>query len=53
MSATGDHAAARARLAQVQLDAEDVLTFQLSGGSTGVPKIIPRFHGDYLGQAEG
>lgn len=31
----------------------DVLTFQLSGGSTGVPKIIPRFHGEYLGQANG
>lgn len=30
----------------------DVLTFQLSGGSTGVPKIIPRFHSEYLGQAQ-
>lgn len=29
----------------------DVLTFQLSGGSTGLPKIIPRFHGEYLGQS--
>lgn len=51
--AGGDIETARARLAQVALDPEDVLTFQLSGGSTGVPKIIPRFHGEYLGQAEG
>ena len=29
----------------------DVATFQLSGGTTGVPKIIPRFHGEYLGYA--
>lgn len=29
----------------------DVLTFQLSGGSTGIPKIIPRLHGEYIGQA--
>ncbi|NYT67610.1 AMP-binding protein [Pusillimonas noertemannii] len=28
---------------------EDVVAFQLSGGSTGVPKIIPRFHAEYLG----
>ena len=27
----------------------DVAMFQLSGGSTGVPKIIPRMHGEYLG----
>jgi pyochelin biosynthesis protein PchD len=29
----------------------DVVTFQLSGGTTGVPKIIPRFHAEYLGSA--
>lgn len=29
----------------------DVVTFQLSGGTTGTPKIIPRFHGEYLGYA--
>jgi non-ribosomal peptide synthetase component E (peptide arylation enzyme) len=28
---------------------EDVAVLQLSGGSTGVPKIIPRFHGEYMG----
>jgi non-ribosomal peptide synthetase component E (peptide arylation enzyme) len=26
----------------------DVMSFQLSGGTTGVPKIIPRFHGEYI-----
>ncbi|AJG22277.1 AMP-binding protein [Cupriavidus basilensis] len=26
---------------------EDVVAFQLSGGSTGVPKVIPRFHAEY------
>jgi salicylate---[aryl-carrier protein] ligase len=30
---------------------EDVLCFQLSGGTTGIPKIIPRFHAEYLGQS--
>ena len=28
-----------------------MLTFQLSGGTTGVPKIIPRFHAEYMGSA--
>jgi non-ribosomal peptide synthetase component E (peptide arylation enzyme) len=42
---------ARARLASVPLGPEDVLSFQLSGGTTGLPKIIPRFHAEYLGHA--
>lgn len=42
---------ARERLAEVSIGLEDVLCFQLSGGTTGVPKIIPRFHAEYLGQA--
>ena len=42
---------ARKKLADVSIGVEDVLTFQLSGGTTGVPKIIPRFHGEYMGQA--
>ena len=29
----------------------DVAVFQLSGGSTGIPKIIPRMHAEYLGSA--
>jgi non-ribosomal peptide synthetase component E (peptide arylation enzyme) len=42
---------AQQKLSGVSVDIEDVLTFQLSGGTTGVPKIIPRFHGEYMGQA--
>lgn len=30
-------------------DPQDVILFQLSGGSTGLPKIIPRMHAEYLG----
>ena len=30
----------------------DLAAFQLSGGTTGVPKIIPRFHAEYLGYAD-
>ncbi|WP_322062037.1 AMP-binding protein [Paraburkholderia sp. J63] len=43
----GDEAAA-ARLAEVTLDPFQVAVFQLSGGTTGVPKIIPRFNNEYL-----
>lgn len=43
--------AARAALAKTRIGPEDVLTFQLSGGTTGVPKIIPRFHAEYMGSA--
>lgn len=39
---------AEARLAKVELDPFQVAVFQLSGGTTGVPKIIPRFHNEYL-----
>ncbi len=46
-------AAARRRLADLPLGPQDVLSFQLSGGTTGVPKIIPRFHAEYLGHAAG
>jgi pyochelin biosynthesis protein PchD len=44
-------AEARKRLTQVNLGAGDILSFQLSGGTTGVPKIIPRFHAEYLGHS--
>lgn len=40
---------ARARLADIALGPSDVMMFQLSGGTTGVPKVIPRLHGEYLG----
>lgn len=39
---------ARGVLAGVDLDPWQVAIFQLSGGTTGVPKIIPRFHNEYL-----
>jgi pyochelin biosynthesis protein PchD len=42
---------ARERLAKLQLGPGDVLSFQLSGGTTGIPKIIPRFHAEYLGHS--
>lgn len=44
---------ARKALAGVPVGTSDVLSFQLSGGSTGLPKIIPRFHGEYLGHSLG
>ncbi len=40
---------ARARLKHIALGPADVMMFQLSGGTTGVPKVIPRLHGEYLG----
>jgi non-ribosomal peptide synthetase component E (peptide arylation enzyme) len=43
---------ARKCLAAVKIGAEDCFVFQLSGGSTGVPKIIPRFHGEYLAHCD-
>ncbi|MBP6705765.1 MAG: AMP-binding protein [Achromobacter sp.] len=59
----GAHAAMQALIDAMPLDeatallarqgpgCEDVLSFQLSGGTTGMPKIIPRFHAEYLGHA--
>jgi non-ribosomal peptide synthetase component E (peptide arylation enzyme) len=40
---------AREVLAGVPVSLADVLMFQLSGGTTNIPKIIPRFHGEFLG----
>ena len=34
-------------LAEVQIDPVDPAIFQLSGGTTGIPKLIPRTHNDY------
>lgn len=39
---------AREILAGVKLDPFQAAVFQLSGGTTGVPKIIPRFQSEYL-----
>ena len=35
-------------LARLRPRADDLAVFQLSGGSTGLPKVIPRTHDDYL-----
>jgi 2,3-dihydroxybenzoate-AMP ligase len=39
---------ARKRVLAIPRDPYQVGLFQLSGGTTGVPKIIPRFTGDYV-----
>jgi 2,3-dihydroxybenzoate-AMP ligase len=41
--------AARTIVEDIQrgLDPDDVAVFQLSGGTTGVPKVIPRLHAEY------
>jgi 2,3-dihydroxybenzoate-AMP ligase len=35
------------RLLEIRIDPTDPCIFQLSGGTTGVPKLIPRTHNDY------
>ena len=35
------------RLAEIRIDPMDPCIFQLSGGTTGIPKLIPRTHNDY------
>jgi 2,3-dihydroxybenzoate-AMP ligase len=35
-------------LQMITIDPEDPAVFQLSGGTTGIPKLIPRSHNDYL-----
>jgi 2,3-dihydroxybenzoate-AMP ligase len=37
----------RSRLAAISIDPCDPCIFQLSGGTTGIPKLIPRSHNDY------
>lgn len=46
-----DEAAAFVKRNVAALDPFQVAVFQLSGGSTGVPKIIPRLQNDYLANA--
>ncbi|MBV9482399.1 MAG: AMP-binding protein [Acidobacteria bacterium] len=36
-----------ARLSEIKIDPDDPAVFQLSGGTTGIPKLIPRTHNDY------
>ena len=40
--------ASAADLESVAIDPDEPAVFQLSGGTTGVPKIIPRTHNDYV-----
>ena len=42
-----DPSADRARLDALAPDSRDVAVFLLSGGTTGLPKLIPRTHDDY------
>jgi 2,3-dihydroxybenzoate-AMP ligase len=35
------------RLSEIMIDPTDPAVFQLSGGTTGIPKLIPRTHNDY------
>lgn len=49
---SGDPAAARARWDTDQPAASDVAVFLLSGGTTGIPKLIPRSHDDYAYNAQ-
>jgi len=35
------------RLSEINIDPTDPAVFQLSGGTTGIPKLIPRTHNDY------
>jgi 2,3-dihydroxybenzoate---[aryl-carrier protein] ligase len=35
-------------LDKISIDSEDPALFQLSGGTTGIPKLIPRTHNDYV-----
>ena len=37
----------RSRLSEIRIEPTDPCIFQLSGGTTGIPKLIPRTHNDY------
>ena len=37
----------RSELQRIKIDPTDPCIFQLSGGTTGIPKLIPRTHNDY------
>ena len=37
----------KSELVKIRIDPDDPCVFQLSGGTTGIPKLIPRTHNDY------
>ncbi len=43
---------ARAMIEELHISPEDVVAFQLSGGTTGIPKVIPRFNAEYIHNSE-
>jgi 2,3-dihydroxybenzoate-AMP ligase len=49
LGAGTDPGVARKLVEEIQrgIDPDDVAVFQLSGGTTGVPKVIPRLHAEY------
>lgn len=47
VASSGGGARERVDVIQAAIDPEDVAVFQLSGGTTGVPKVIPRAHAEY------
>ena len=53
LAAAEDADEARATVAAIRakLDPYQVAIFQLSGGTSGTPKIIPRFHNEYVNSA--
>ncbi|MGV8873509.1 MAG: (2,3-dihydroxybenzoyl)adenylate synthase [Rhodococcus sp. (in: high G+C Gram-positive bacteria)] len=47
----GERARAMVEAIESETAPEDVVAFQLSGGTTGVPKVIPRIHAEYWNNA--
>ncbi|HMD22877.1 MAG TPA: AMP-binding protein [Streptosporangiaceae bacterium] len=45
---SGEPRSSREALEQISIDPSDPALFLLSGGTTGIPKLIPRTHNDYL-----
>ncbi len=48
MVATQDSSSSRAHVLSIPRDPFQVVVFQLSGGTSGVPKVIPRMQNEYL-----
>ena len=47
-----DAAEARSVVEGLNISPDDAVAFQLSGGTTGVPKVIPRFNAEYIHNSE-